>query len=132
MGAAAARLAHLTRRLHSERALALVLPQLLLLPCRATDIWPCHLAVPPKFGRATICATELRLPATCAVGHAMPLPRTLPPLPPTLVLVQPAGDRAWDTVLGAYAPVMRGEAVTDAAVYSVVLQIPLEGEHILM
>ncbi|PRW58962.1 Pyruvate phosphate dikinase,PEP pyruvate-binding [Chlorella sorokiniana] len=39
----------------------------------------------------------------------------------------PAGDRAWDTVLGAFAPVMRGEAVTDAAVYSVVLQIPLEG-----
>lgn len=65
----------------------------------------------------------------------MPLPRTLPPLPPTPAShppLQPAGDRAWDTVLGAYAPVMRGEAVTDAAVYSVVLQIPLEGEHILI
>lgn len=39
----------------------------------------------------------------------------------------PAGSLAWETLFGAYAPVMQGEAVVDAAVYSVVLQIPLEG-----
>jgi hypothetical protein len=31
-------------------------------------------------------------------------------------------------VLGAFAPVVSGDAVPDAALYSVVLQIPLEGD----
>lgn len=39
----------------------------------------------------------------------------------------PAGERAWETVFGAYTPVLHEEQVLDAAVYSVVLQIPLEG-----
>ncbi|PSC76234.1 Pyruvate phosphate dikinase,PEP pyruvate-binding [Micractinium conductrix] len=39
----------------------------------------------------------------------------------------PAGDRAWETVFGAFAPVIQGETAPDAAVYSVVLQVPLEG-----
>ncbi|KAL4425473.1 hypothetical protein ABPG75_009489 [Micractinium tetrahymenae] len=39
----------------------------------------------------------------------------------------PAGDRAWETVFGAFAPVVQGEPLVDATVYSVVLQIPLEG-----
>ncbi|KAI3438818.1 hypothetical protein D9Q98_001235 [Chlorella vulgaris] len=39
----------------------------------------------------------------------------------------PTGSLAWETVFGAYAPVMQGEQVVEAASYSVVLQIPLEG-----
>lgn len=39
----------------------------------------------------------------------------------------PAGSLAWETVLGAFAPVMQGEPVIDSAAYSVVLQVPLEG-----
>ena len=50
-----------------------------------------------------------------------------PSTSPARLLLQPAGDRAWQTVLGAFAPVVSGDAVPDAALYSVVLQIPLEG-----
>lgn len=39
----------------------------------------------------------------------------------------PAGDRAWETVFGAFAPVLQGEPLVDATLHSVVLQIPLEG-----
>ena len=64
----------------------------------------------------------------------LPHHHCLPSNPPTLhalPAVQPAGDRAWETVFSAWAPVIRGEPVTSAALYSVVMQIPLEGEYLL-
>lgn len=74
---------------------------------------------------------------TAALGPANACKRVLPVLPWALPLhatcclpptcVQPTGSLAWETVFGAYAPVMQGEQVVEAASYSVVLQIPLEG-----
>ena len=75
-------------------------------PCRAHPCCACIQAVP-----------DSTLPA---------YPDPLCPTPACLPL-QPAGSLAWETVLGAFAPVMQGEPVIDSAAYSVVLQVPLEG-----
>lgn len=68
-----------------------------------------------------LTASREASPAQYASGrptHALPSPPYL----------QPAGDRAWETVFGAFAPVLQGEPLVDATLHSVVLQIPLEGE----
>lgn len=47
--------------------------------------------------------------------------------PPLRLLLCPAG-RAWQTQFGHYAPMVEGALVEPAAVHSVILQLPLEGE----
>lgn len=40
---------------------------------------------------------------------------------------QPCGARAWETALAAHAPVLSGNPASSAPVFSVVVQVPLEG-----
>lgn len=68
-------------------------------------------------------------PEDAAARHAPAGPPLTPRShPASRSPLQPAGDRAWETVFGAFAPVLQGEPLVDATLHSVVLQIPLEGE----
>ncbi len=106
-----------------------------------TVAWPClnagSPALPPapqqQERQSALCAHmrgEALLLAQPSNRWRVPVAPGSPALPPPLShhpSPQPAGDRAWETVFGAFAPVLQGEPLEDAALHSVVLQIPLEG-----